>query len=280
MFSSACTAAHIIYPVTRNRYKNDAPPAGMLLSTLRALNALVGSEDGYESAETVRLPPRPDAEAQELERVAAEIRRLSKRIHKLMKEGDRMNEPYYALMERKNRKEQSYRGLSQFEQDFDARDDARLVELQQAFDERNMQVRTLRNELSRLIEQWQNLNGANKGHPPVRARATLMSSNSPRDVTVLPEEHERAWYQQTTAELQRRRAAMVAKQTRIAAERRGMVPLEAALAEQNVILQRLKDTPKAELDNVEIFQCTTEIFSLLAQIQAHQRRINEILDEP
>ena len=251
----------------------------MLLSTLRALNALASSDEGgYESAETVRLPPRPDAAARELERVAAEVQRLSKQINRLMRRGDKSNETYFALMDRKNKREQSYKGQAQFQPDWNADDDARLAVLEQAFDERNMQVHTLRNELDRLIQLWKNLKG--KGHPPVRARATLMSSNSPRDVTVLPEEHERAWYQQTTAELQRRRAAMVAKQERIAAERRGMVPLEAALAEQNLILQRLKDTPKAELDNVEIFQCTTEIFSLLAQIQAHQRRINEILDEP
>jgi hypothetical protein len=253
----------------------------MLLSTLRALDALVGSEeDGYESAETVRKPPRPDAAARELERVAAEVRRLSERINTLMRRGDRMNEPYYALLDRKNKREQSYRGLAQFQPVWDADDDAELARLEQASRERDMQVLTLKNELRRLIHQWEHLKGVTNAHSSIRARATLMSRDSPRDVTEMPEEHTRAWYEQTTAELERRRAAMASKQARIAAETRLMAPLQEELDAQNVILQRLNRTPKAQLHNVEIYQCTTVIFSLIAQIQVHQRRINEIFSEP
>jgi hypothetical protein len=251
----------------------------MLLSTLRALNALASSEEdeGYHSAETVRLPPRPAAEARELERVAAEIWRLSKRIDRLMKEGDRLNKPYYALLDCKNKREQSYRGLAQFQPDWDADDDAQLAELQQAFDERNMQVHTLKNELSRLIEQWRNLKG--KGHPPVHARATLMSSNSPRDSTEMSEQQEMAYIQETIAELNRRRDAMEAKQTRIAAERCVMDQLQETLAQEDATLQRLVAIPREQQDGAAILACSTGILSIIERIRAHQRRIDDIWRE-
>jgi prophage DNA circulation protein len=107
-----------------------------------------------------------------------------------------------------------------------------------------------------------------------------MSRNSPRDVTESAEEYERASYQQMMAELERRRAAMVARQARITTETRLMAPLQAALAEQNGILQRLVKTPKEQQDTAQIFQCTSEVLLLVAQIQAHQSRIDEILGEP
>ena len=240
----------------------------MLLSTLRALDALAelgDAENAWDTTgDTVPSSTRPNDDARALVQQAhAEYFRVLARIEAVRKKIDRAD----SKMRRVENGPYS-----------DTRD-VEMARYQQAIDGYLMEIEGMRPELAAAIERWKKLK-ARCGLRSKQPRATLMSSHSPRDVTETAEEYERASYQQMMAELERRRAAMVAKQARIAAERRGMVPLQDALAEQNVILQRLKATPREQQDNAEIFQCTTEIFSLLAQIQAYQRRIDDILDEP